>query len=595
MLAIARMAALVLHEPMLAFANQYDMVRTGACVGLYPDLPDGRLDRATPEAPLERYRLGTRIPSACYAGTEALLAAAVVAVHRLGGDSSRPFPALRHIGLLKLAIAALAVVALAVAFAPFPAAALLHGITALALLADPVVTLWFQTMYAEFPIVIGLYLVVAGLAAALLRGALTPGLAALVAIGIVMAAYAKEQFFLLPAILLAIAAPRLFAASRGALLALAAVALAAVAWHALMPRSEAIARANRANAYLGLVLPASRSPPATLAALRLPPRCAELSGATWYLPRGEDLSAACPEALALPSTAFLRLAPSEPATLARAAARAIPATQNPLPGNLGLVAGRSAAGLDTQPPWLRSMLAAATAIPAQAYLAAMLFAFACALPALVLWGATLPRGRSAAAHAFAAHALMLVAVAGYSLGTTAFGDGLSEAARHFLPGFLALAALALAALFALALMKRVSAGLRAAVAIALLAALAAALAATHWAVRQPLAMGVVDAPAGREVPRTGFVLKGWALDPLGVASVRVRVAGHEASIPRAQLRASPELARIHGGYPDAARGNFELAVPAAWLTPPETPLRVEVVNVSGVATEIDRRRLRAAP
>src|SRR5438094_195240 len=59
-LAIARMGALVLHDPLLGFANQYDMIRTGACVGLYPDLPADKRDEATADAPLERYKLGLR-------------------------------------------------------------------------------------------------------------------------------------------------------------------------------------------------------------------------------------------------------------------------------------------------------------------------------------------------------------------------------------------------------------------------------------------------------------------------------------------------------------------------------------------------------
>src|SRR2546421_4792781 len=96
-LAFARMAALVLHDPLLGFANQYDMVRTGACVGLYPDLPPGKRDAATPDAPLEQYRLGARHADACYWGSEALLAGAVVAGHRLFGAAGAPFPALREL------------------------------------------------------------------------------------------------------------------------------------------------------------------------------------------------------------------------------------------------------------------------------------------------------------------------------------------------------------------------------------------------------------------------------------------------------------------------------------------------------------------
>lgn len=591
-LGIARMAAVVLHEPMLAFANQYDMVRTGACVGLYPDLPDGRLDRATPEAPRERYRIADPVPSACYPGTEAAFAAAVVAVQRMRAPGADTFRALRHVGLLKLAVAVVAVIILAVAFWPFPAAALLHGLTVLVVMGDPAVSLWLQTLYAEFPIILGIYMLVGALVAALLRDALSAWHALVAAAGIVLAAYAKEQFFLLPVMLLVVAAPWLAARSRAAMLVLALVALSSIAWHALLPRSEEIARANRANAYLGLILPASSNLPATLAALGLPARCADVSGATWYLPRGEDLRAACPEALALPSTAFLRLAITEPETLARAAARVIPSTQNPLLGNLGLVAGRQFASLDTQPIWTRSMLGRAMQIPSTAWLHAVLFALAAALPALVLCLAGRRRGP---AHAFGAYVLMLVVIVAYSLGTTTFGDGLSESARHNLPGFLAAAALAIAAPFGAALLGKVGVGVRVAVGIAILVSIAIALLAAHWALKQPIAIGVLDAPNAMEVSPEGFLIKGWALDPEGVSEVRVHADGRQAKIGRDGLLPSPALGRIHGGYPDGSRGNFEFAVPAAWLTKPEVRLRVEVESRSGVVTEIDRRRVRPAP
>src|SRR5205814_6495442 len=125
---------------------------------------------------------------------------------------------------------------------------------------------------------------------------------------------------------------------------------------------------NRANAYLGTVLPASTNLRETLANLRLPEKCAALAGATWYLPRGEDLKSACPEALALPSTAFLRLAVSEPRTLARAIARVAPLTQYPLLGYVGIAAGTRMGTLDMEPAWLPSAIAPVReALPARWY------------------------------------------------------------------------------------------------------------------------------------------------------------------------------------------------------------------------------------
>lgn len=593
---IVRLAAVVLHEPMLAFANQYDMIRTGACVGLYPDVPGDERFSASPAAPLERYRLGSPVAEACYPGTEAAIAAIVVAKHRLLGDPAAPFPALREIGIVKLAIAILAIVALAVALRASPVASFVHGATVLLVLSDPVVSLWFQTLYAEFPVILGLYLAVGGLIAGILRSSLSPGLAALAGAGIAMVAFAKEQFFLLPLVLVAVAAPLLWSASRLRTLALVAVAVLAVPWHATISRPESIAPANRANAYLGLVLPASADLGATLSRLGLPERCAAMSGATWYLPRGEDLKVACPEALKLPSTAFLRLAPSEPLTLARAAARVLPATQDPLPAYLGTVAGARWAPVGTQSPWLDSLLSpAALALPVAGYVGLVLFAFLLAVPALVAWIGSLAARGGTGAGAFAAYVLMLSLTGAYSLGTTAFGDGLSESARHNLPGFLAMAALALAAPFALGGILRLAPAVRAATGIALVAALAACAVAMAWVLRQPIAIGVVDTPNAKEVPREGFVLRGWALDPLGVKSVRIRVGDRSATIDRGAYLPSADLARLFGGYPGAMAARFELAVPDAWLQQPALRLEVTVVNEAGVRTEIDRREVRPVP
>lgn len=594
--AIARLAVVVLHEPMLGIANQYDMVRTGACVGLYPDLPAEKRHAPTLDAPLVRYRLDSRNPDACYPGTEAAIAAIVVAKHRLLGPSGSAFPALREIGIVKLGFAALAILALAVAYWNFPAASALHGVTALLVMADPVVSLWFQTLYTEFPVLFGLYVLVAALVAGLLREALPTWLAWIAGTGIVMAAFAKEQFFLLPLALVAVAMPRLWATSRRAVLILGAVAATAVAWHAVLPRPETVKFANRIDAYLGVVLPASANLGATLAKLGLPERCGELAGATWYLPHGEDLRSACPEVLSLSSTAFLRLAFTEPKTLARATVRVIPATQNPLPGNLGMVAGASWGSIATQPFRVRSLLAPAVMLlPVSWYLGVVLLGLAALLPVTVFWGATLVRGANDHAHAFAAYTLMLVLIVIYALGTTVFGDGLGESARHNLPGFVAMAALALTVPFALDRPGRVGLGLRAALAITLLAALAGAFAATSWTMRQPIAIGVVDAPTTRKVPREGFVLRGWALDPWEVKAVRIEVGSQHATIGREALFPSPELASIHGGYPGARFANFEFTVPGAWLTQPEVRLRVEAENAAGIVTEIDRRRLQPAP
>jgi hypothetical protein len=287
---------------------------------------------------------------------------------------------------------------------------------------------------------------------------------------------------------------------------------------------------------------------------------------------------------------------SEPRTLARAVARVAPSTQNPLPGNIGMVAREPLGTIATKPWWLRSIwVPAAMLLPAAWYLGLVLFGLALVFPALVFWAATLRRGPDADAHPFAAHGLMLVLVVCYSMATTVFGDGLAESARHNLPGFVAMAAIAVFVPFALDGIGRVGPWLRVAVGVACVAAIAGAAWATVWALRQPIAIGVLDAPPGREVSRQGFLLRGWALDPLRVRAIRIRVGDQEAKLGRDAFFPSPELSRIYGGYPDAKFANFEFAVPAAWLAMPQVPLRIEAENEAGVVSVIDERRLRPVP
>lgn len=143
-------AFLLVHEvPLLGYANQYDMVRTSACVGYYPDLPGDTRYEPHPESPIPVYRRGERLAHVCYPSTEVVIAAAAArGSAALHGNTETL--SLRAIGHVKLALLAVAVLLLAAALSPFPTAALLHGLVVAFVLADPVTTLWMNTLYTEF-------------------------------------------------------------------------------------------------------------------------------------------------------------------------------------------------------------------------------------------------------------------------------------------------------------------------------------------------------------------------------------------------------------------------------------------------------------
>jgi len=602
--ALARTALLVAHEPVAGYANQHDMLRTSACIGLYPGADETSRYAPTPQAPVALYRPGPRRPDQCRLSTEVVIDAAVAWVaHRIEpGADGVP---LRWFGYAKLALLALSALVLAAAFHGTPFAALLHGVFLFAVMADPAVTLWFNTLYSEFAGAWGAYVSIGALCALALtlRGAFF--LTALLAAGLVALAFSREQLALLPPLLVAAGAPWLWWRSAHAAVAAFGVALvAAVIAFGLVPSPLGFAASNRVDTYLGVLVPAAPDPKEALATLGLPARCEVMVGATWHLRRGEALEEACPEAFDLPSTAFLRFAGGDPQTLARAAARVLPATQALAPGNLGILAGSANARLADLPPWLASPLAALhVRLPLVAY-ASMLIAVFLAAPVGLLVAAGWARPARGVPAVGALLAMLLGGTALYAFATTVFGDGASEASRHFFVGHLAadtagiallLGAPSLAGRWARAPRERAW-EIAAAVAASGLVAFAC-VAAIGWARAQPLARGTLDAPAGREVPRGALAVAGWAVDPFGVEAVEV-AAGSVRRTLHPDI-ASPDVQAMLPGYPDSARARFALELSADELrqagTADPLPLTLSVRSRAGPVTAVDGRRLVSKP
>ena len=75
-----RIAVVVGASPMLGYANQFDMGRTSACFGLWPDLPEPARYEAHPQAPIARYVRGEQRPEECYRSSELAFVATAVAI-----------------------------------------------------------------------------------------------------------------------------------------------------------------------------------------------------------------------------------------------------------------------------------------------------------------------------------------------------------------------------------------------------------------------------------------------------------------------------------------------------------------------------------
>src|SRR5258708_21142487 len=153
------------------------------------------------------------------------------------------------------------------------------------------------------------------------------------------------------------------------ILAVAAAIVAALQVVIAPLRPDYVSPINRVNAYLGVILASSNDEAETLAHLGLPARCAVMSGATWSSRRGENLDTACPEVKRISSFAFLKLVPTEPLTLMRAASRVLPAAESIVPGGLGISSEGPIRAVPDLPPRAMSFVALLSKVPAMVFAA----------------------------------------------------------------------------------------------------------------------------------------------------------------------------------------------------------------------------------
>ncbi len=590
-LGLLRAVSIVVHEPVLGYGDQSDMHRTADCVGIEPiAAPTKPGEMARPHA---LYHTAGFKSSGCYPGSSAIIAAPVVLLYgiaSIAGDEPEILIPLQAFGFFNLVLFAFLAASIATAMRPYPVASVVHAAIVFLLIADPVSTLWFNTLYPEPAALLGAYGAVALVTIIVLEGGRVRLRWWLLGASFVVLGFSREQFSYLPLALVAIAAPALLRRSRRRTTTLAVVAaLVAVVQMLLAPlRPDYVSPVNRVNAYLGSILAASMDEDETLAHLGLPVRCAVMSGATWESRRGETLETACPEVLDLSSFAFLRLVPTEPLTLLRAASRVLPASESIVPGYLGISGEGPIRAVSDLPPRAMSFIALTAKVPSLVF-ATVVVTLLVAFPIALLWMGWTVRREPAFAALPVAFAL-LVAIAGYCLATTAFGDGIAGAERHNWLG--ALAAFAAVGLLPLVVWRLSADILRGRIALA--ASLGVILLTAGWLVwteHQPLAIGALD----KMVEEKGRLLEvsGWALDPWGVRRVYATVGrGPQAEGMRGIERR--DLEATYPGYPEAVGGGFQITLPPnAWRE--NEVLRVFVENRQGATTEIDRRRIRLRP
>lgn len=592
-IAVMRIGAVALHDPVAGYANQYDMVRSSACLGVWPDVPVDERALASLEAPIENWTRGERIAASCYPSTDVALGAVAFGLgDLLGFDDGGRFD-LRVLGGFKALLLGVLLIVVQHRYRTHPGAALVHGALAAMVLADPANTLYLNTLYTESGALAGAWLAVAAIAGVALDRARVGGWGALFLLGLVLLAGSRVQHLLLPIGLVLLWWLLPIARDRsGRLVGTAAVPIAllgiALAWHN-QGRFDAIEQANRWNSFFGAIAPASADPARLLARLDLPiASCEPLVHSTWYLRRGRDAMVECPAAFALGHLAIAGALLREPATLvtvfARGAARA---TTFRLP-YLGELAGADRGRLGPGPLGLTASVGdplERAPFPAVVVLIAAPLLLGVGAGVRLIRGAFTGAERRAGAVAVDAALAALAGMTATTWASSVLGDGFSELARHL---HLAHNTTFAAWLIVPVLLATREPRARVADALVLLAVALIALASRPL----PTATGVLDNPAGDRVATSQVAISGWVLAPGGITTIEAAIEGRA---PLAlTVMPAPEVARMfpvnRGGAAFSFHGEIAL-VPSRDLTRGPAALAIRVRAPDGSVSVIDRRWL----
>jgi hypothetical protein len=391
-----RGTAILRSEPLLALANNYDMIRVQACIRAYPVRAPGIPPWAgSGDAPIERYRFRHDVGAPCFLSSEVLFARLARPLFKAeslrSGDGTF---SIRWLGAIKFTAFFLAALGFTLAWwrRGRPEASFANAAVAAVVLTDPAITLYLNGFYAEYSTVLFGYASIAG-AALLMGGHRPPGPVCLLLLALAVTAFvgSKIQHIGLGLLLALAAALPAFAGVRvrmRVIAALAAGGLAGLAIQAVnVARSdnEVMRLANLTNTVLTSLLPLSDDPYRTAESVGIPRRCGAYAGLNWYLPPISENPAnhPCREVAQASYTRLLGLAFVEPRVFASFVGGSlgylrpwIPTEYRGKP-HLGVVEGRMQASLpdgwfswsrvlDRLPQWLIDALvllpAAAVAI-----------------------------------------------------------------------------------------------------------------------------------------------------------------------------------------------------------------------------------------
>lgn len=361
---VYRGTAILRSEPLLALANNYDMIRVQACIKAYPvRAPEIPPQAGNADAPIERYRFRHDVGASCFRSTEVLFARLARPLFKAeslrSGDGSF---SIRWLGWVKFSVFFALVAGFSGAWwhRGQSLAALANAAVAAVVLMDPAVTLYLNGFYAEFATVLFGYASLAA-AAFLLGGRSRPGLIALSLLALAVGALVgtKIQHIglgLLLACAVAVPVATGLRVSSRVLLAIAvggAIGLMLQAGNLRKTDNEVMRLANLTSTVLTTLLPLSDDPYRTAENIGIPRRCGAYSGLNWYLPpvRENPANHPCPEVAQTSYGRLIGLAVVEPKVFGRFVGYSlafirpwIPSTYRGVP-HLGVVEGQRRAHL----------------------------------------------------------------------------------------------------------------------------------------------------------------------------------------------------------------------------------------------------------
>lgn len=446
LIALLRGAFLIASDPLLALANNYDMIRVQACIDAYP-ARDASIPPAAGnyEAPLSRYHFVQNVGAPCFLTSQVLFAWAALpgmwveqalrvdntfSIRWIGGVQWACWMLLAFYCVRRLLLMQRADLALG------------YAVIQAIVLADPGNTLYLNTFYSEASAIFFLQALLAAIVLGLaVRKPISHRLMAAIAVATALLVLAKIQHLLLPLVVFAAlllvrvmqgrVPTRLLIAIGAGFLFGAAVQLV----HMNSSDTSGIRAANVVDTLFMSMLPHAISPAALLARLELPESCTAQAGQNWYTP-GMAERRLCPEVANVHHSALLRELAIHPMLALRGLRAGVQHMRPWIPDHMGVVEGESLAKLPENVPSLSRWLDRMT-----------LSVFEILLFALPVFGLIFVSLRRAEKYTPTnALVLILCSIPLFVMTTAVFGDGYVELSKH---GQLAFPAM-LGALLALA-------------------------------------------------------------------------------------------------------------------------------------------------